>query len=378
MSRTQTSPTADSSAITRGALPNLLVSRFTFHVSLTLLCLTRFGYAAAAPAPSPPPPSLDASIDRGLSFLQKQQKPDGSFDAAGPPAATAGLAVLAFLAAGHTPDVGKYGLTVRAALDFVLNQNPPDGYYGGADPKDGRMYTHCIVTIALAEAYGTELDENQRKRIRATLDKCLKVVYAAQDVKRAADAGPGGWRYSPTSTDADLSVTGWALLALRAAQNAGFAVPKDRVDRAMGYVLSCHRKPSGGFAYQPKNDDPTPAMTGVGLLNLHLADAAHRPEAAAAAKFLVDRPVRENTPYYYYSLYYTTQAAFQSGGATWQGVWRVNSEQLLGAQRKEDGSWPGRGGGEPSGDSRQGRFYPTAMATLTLAVPLRLLPLYQR
>src|SRR5688500_9885145 len=55
------------------------------------------------------PAGLDAAIDHGLLFLQRQQKEDGSFDAQGPAAAMAGLAVLAFLSNGHTPELGRYG-----------------------------------------------------------------------------------------------------------------------------------------------------------------------------------------------------------------------------------------------------------------------------
>src|SRR5687768_11460706 len=62
------------------------------------------------------PAGFDRAIERGLIYLQKRQVQDkGSFDADGPPNAMAGLAVLSFLACGHTPDVGRYGLTVRRA-----------------------------------------------------------------------------------------------------------------------------------------------------------------------------------------------------------------------------------------------------------------------
>jgi hypothetical protein len=341
-------------------------------LSLFLLPTLTF---AADPPKDPLPPNLEAVIDNGLVFLRRQQKADGSFDSAGPKNAMAGLALLAYLASGDTPDFGRFGLTVRNAMDFLLKQDPPDGYFG----NDGsRMYGHCIVTIALAEAYGTETDMGQRKKVRSVIEKALKVILAAQDIKKDKEQ-QGGWRYEPNAQDSDLSVTGWCMIALRACQNAGFSVPKERADRAMAYILRCY-KPGAqqrGFAYQPKEDAASPAMTGVALLNLYLLDAANRPEVAPATQYLLDKPVKNDQNYLYYSLYYTTQAAHQVGDKTFVAVWKHNSEMLLALQRKEDGSWPHKTN-DPGGDDKRGRFYPTAMATLTLAIPLRLLPIYQR
>src|SRR5258705_5990279 len=112
------------------------------------------------------PPTLDRTINSGLAWLQKQQKDDGSFGSDLKPALT-GLSLLAFLASGHTPEVGRFGVTVRTAADYLANLNPENGYFGSRD--ESKMYGHCIVTLALAEAYGTEVDEIQRRRIRAVL-----------------------------------------------------------------------------------------------------------------------------------------------------------------------------------------------------------------
>src|SRR3954468_801900 len=121
--------------------------------------------ALAQPARSTTlPPNLDRTINAGLTWLQKQQKDDGSFGSDVKPALT-GLSLMAFLASGHTPEVGRFGVTVRTAADYLANLNPEGAYYGR---DESRMYGHCIVTLALAEVYGTEVDETQRRRIRAT------------------------------------------------------------------------------------------------------------------------------------------------------------------------------------------------------------------
>ena len=61
----------------------------------------------AQPAGEVLPAGLDRAVERGLNYLHGQQDAEkGSFRAAGPPNAMAGLAVLAFLGCGHTPHIG--------------------------------------------------------------------------------------------------------------------------------------------------------------------------------------------------------------------------------------------------------------------------------
>jgi hypothetical protein len=318
------------------------------------------------------PPQLDAAIARGLAFLARQQNADGSFDGGGPRVATTGLTIMAFLASGHTPDAGPYGLPVRRAIDSLVAQAPADGYFGKADGS--RMYGHGIATLALAESLGVQTSEVDRQKIETVLRRAVKVILDAQDVAKD-DSNSGGWRYEPTSPDSDLSLSGWNALALRAATNVGLDVPPERVRRAVAYVLKCYnaRPEQRGFAYQP-GQDASAAMTGVGVLSLYLLDAADRPELTEATALLLNQPVDpQHTRYPYYAGYYVTQAAFQAGDPVWPRVWQMTSERLLAEQSPQDGGWPlSHSSEEP------GRVYATSMAVLTLAVPYRLLPIYQR
>ncbi len=315
------------------------------------------------------PNNLDAAVERGLAFLAKQQNADGSCDGGGPRIAMTGLTVMAFLASGHTADVGKFGLTVRRGVDFLVKQQPADGYFGKVEGS--RMYGHGIATLALVEALGAETVEANRVSIRAALEKAVKIILDAQDVEKDQN-NSGGWRYEPTSTDSDLSLSGWNALALRAAQDVGIHVPKDRVQRAVEYVMKCYRADEKGFAYQP-GGEASVAMTGTAVLSLYLMDAADRPELGAATQFLLQNSVNEQTRFHYYALYYATQAAYQAGDSAWPAVWQNSAGQLLGEQVQQDGGWPvSRTVEEP------GRVYATSMAILTLSVPYRLLPIYQR
>jgi hypothetical protein len=312
--------------------------------------------------------ALDQSIGKGLAYLSRQQNPDGSFDSGGPRIAMTGLTLMSFLAAGHTPGAGKYGGLVRNATDFLLKSAPDDGYFGRVDGS--RMYGHGIATLALAEVYGVETSAEKREQIRAVLLKSVKVILAAQDVKKEEPHG-GGWRYEPQSLDSDLSLSGWNVLALRACRSAGLAVSKEPIDRAVAYVLKCYKPDQHAFAYQPGRDASV-AMTGVAVLSLYLMDNPARKELTESLPYLRDQAVTDDTHYPCYARYYSVQAAYQSGGPLWQAVWKRTSDTLL-ASQVDDGGWPpSRSPEEP------GRAYSTAVSVLTLAIPYRLLPIYQR
>jgi hypothetical protein len=352
-------------------------------------CATRVAAAAAAAAdPSPArrtPPRVEEAVERGLAYLVKQQRPDGSFDfdprreakdTDGPrhKAAFTGLALLAFLSAGHTPDVGRYGIAVRGALDYLTAAVPADGYVGQADGS--RMYGQAIVTLALAQAAGVEPIPTKRTAEGAALRRLVAVLLRAQNVTKP-EASAGGWRYTPDAPDSDLSLSGWCALALRAAQDAGVEVPNDSLARAVEFVARCAVK-KGGFSYQPGGAAQS-GTTGTGVLCLFLLEPEPRPAARDGLRYLSDHPIDDGARYPYYGFYYATQAAWQAGDDVWSSVSKQTVERLLKAQ-SPDGGWPAKDfpGMDAGKIAEPGRIYRTTMAVLTLTVPYRLLPIYQR
>jgi hypothetical protein len=315
--------------------------------------------------------AIDAATDKGLSYLAKQQQPDGSFPTGiGRNTAVSSLAVMAFLARGYSPGLAPYGDVMNRGVDYVISLQRPDGVLIG---DAGQMYSHNIATLMLSEVSGM-VDPERQKRVDAALAKALKVILAAQDVSKDGN-NAGGWRYEPNSRDSDLSHSGWALMALRSARNNGAAVPKDAIDRAVAYLLKC-RNQDGSFNYQPSGGGGGQglARAGAGLLCLELT-GRHRDEVnMSAGQFIVrefNNRLRAEFAIFY-AIYYAAQGMFQLGGEEWEKFAPVVYDTVLGMQTGE-GYWEGR---EQEGQA--GRCYSTSMAILALSVNYRQLPIYQR
>lgn len=324
---------------------------------------------------------LDQATDKALEYLARQQDKEGFWPASGlnRNSGVASLAVMAFMAKGHTPGSGPYGQVINKGIDFVLSSRQPNGMLVGA-ASHGPMYEHCISTLMLSEASGM-VDAQRQNRIDQALAGALKNIIAAQQVKKDT-SNAGGWRYQLNSPDSDISCTGWALMALRSARNNGAAVPAECIDKAVGYVLRCRdsayaKAPSPkqgvGFCYQP-GGGPGFARTGTALLCLELCGKHRCPQALDGGEWILSHPqTAVGGDYFYYGLYYTSQAMYQLGDTHWLRYAPRMYDMLLKSQ-KPDGSFP-QGG---SSESAAGVNYATAMAVLAMSVECCQLPIYQR
>ena len=336
---------------------------------------------------------VDESVDRGLAFLASRQisaaeardmgKPAlaGSFRDTRVPGNTGitSLAVMAFLAKGHTPGSGLYGQQINQGIDYVLSQQLDNGLLISEDRggrTSGMMYSHSIATLLLCEVSGM-VDLKRQKKIDQVLPRALLVLLQAQKVPKS-ESNEGGWRYAPGTTASDLSLTGWAIMALRAAKLNGAAIPDEHIAMAMSYILKC-RSQDGSFTYMPGVGRGTASMTGVAVLCLELCGEHGHESIIPAGDFILSQPPqitdsRTGMPYRfrYYAFYYCGQAMFQLGGKYWETFATHMYESLLSDQGK-DGSWS-----YPAGGSQYSSTYPTALAILTLTVSARQLPIYQR
>ena len=212
---------------------------------------------------------------------------------------------MAFLAAGHVPgEPGPYREAVERGIRYVLDHQAANGLLVSGT-SHGPMYCHGISTLMLAEVVGMTTDAALADRARVALGRAVELIVKAQAIAKNPD-NAGGWRYQPNSHDSDISVTGWQVMALRAAKSAGCAVASEHIDQAVAYLKRCAVK-DGGFAYQP-GQGPNNPRTGTGVLALEICGAHLTPEAVAGGQLPDQAPPAVGRPYFCYEAYYCSQA----------------------------------------------------------------------
>ncbi|MCL2646146.1 MAG: terpene cyclase/mutase family protein [Phycisphaerales bacterium] len=374
-SRDRQGATRFSGALPRGrslTVAAQIVKRTSVAVCVCL-CLSVAHFLKAEPIP----PNVQSAVDRGLNWLAKNQDPSGGWNTSNlpnqsAPAATTSLAVMAFMARGHVPGQGPYGDNLNRAVDYVLALQQPTGLLASSD-KRYAMYEHGISTVMLCEAYGM-LDDPRQKQAHIAIAKATRLILNAQQIRKSP-TDQGGWRYTPTSNDSDVSVTGWQLMALRGAANIDAAVPKKAIDDGLAYILA-HTAPSGAFTYGGGTNEHTDAaLTGTGILALELLGQHNSKQAIAAGEYLKDpRNLNLADTYYFYTVYYCSQAAWQLGDRYWSAINPIIRDSLI-KRQSPTGEWLIS---NSNPEQIAGPALATSMAILALTVPYRYLPIYQR
>ena len=363
-------------------------------------------------------PASRRAADKALEWMKNHQREDGAWHCnVGfklnedyhveqrnmPHVGVSALCGTAFLASGSVPGRGRYADNVERVLEFILGcQDKSSGYISA---HGTRMYSHAFATLFLAEVFGMTHDE----RVRVALEKAVEYTWTAQNDQ-------GGWRYVPLAADSDMSITVCQVVALRAAKNKGIKVPKERIDRAVEYVLrsantSDPRFENGSFKYQfhstnlaaQENTRTSFALTAAGLTTLYGAgiysdnDIAHfirerdiseytqrgltQPSLAAMRNYIlrhyeeVASPDYRESYFYFYGNYYAAQAMFIAGGRDWDRYYTRLRDDLV-QRQLEDGSW--RANVEYRDE--RGVEYPlsTAIGAMLLQIPNNYLPIFQR
>jgi len=296
------------------------------------------------------------------------------------------LALLAFQAGGHYYfNDRKYSDRVRKALDWMVDHQEADGALVSEKDRGGHsryhtfyMYDHGIATFALADACAAAkaLGRPRNDKYYGALKRAVNYIYSQQHED-------GGWRYTDDfERYGDTSVTGWQVLALKSAKEAGLEVDYRCIEKIRDFFDKCLMEDHGRTWYENPGStrkQQSDATTGIGMLvRQFLLNEPDHPSIGKAAPYLVslaerhkaDKTVEDRTldyklAYNYYLWYNCTLAMFQAGGEAWDRWNPIIRNTIIGLQRHkgcEKGSWdPDTQWGE-----RGGRIYTTALACLTL------------
>ncbi|MBU4400947.1 MAG: squalene--hopene cyclase [Planctomycetes bacterium] len=323
----------------------------------------------------------EAAVNKGLAWLARNQRRNGSWSLAGPysdgvpykgldnEAAATAMALLAFQGAGHTQLGGKFKTNVVSGWRWLLKQQDASGSFFQYGLNSHRFYTQGLCSIAVCELYGMTKDEKYNEPARRAIDYCVKT-----------QSPQGGWRYSP-NVDSDVSVTGWVVMALQSARMAGLEVPKETFDNVERYLNDVAQYDGARYPYQ-RNGDVRLAMTAEALLmRQYIGWKRDDPRLVAGVEWITSPEnlinfERDRNVYYWY---YATQVAHHIEGDYWKR-WNEVMRQVLPEQQiprgKEAGSWdPNR----PTADqwaSGGGRLYVTCLSICMLEVYYRHLPIY--
>lgn len=323
--------------------------------------------------------ATEACVARGLIWLSKQQKADGSWELPTDPRkiAATGIALLPFLAAGYThkgapkeAKSSKYPQQIDLGIKYLLSKQTRSG-----DFDADSMYDHAIATMALCEAYGMTADKRLQSHAQSAVDFIVKAQHSG-----------GGWRYSPGQAG-DTSVTGWQIQALKSAHLAGLRIPKETLAKANGFLDSVAAGSPNGSTYGYVNKGGSPSMTAVGLLcRQYLGWGPKNPGLIGGVDVLKKQPPRDirnpedNKPIDIYYYYYATQVMHFYGGPDWHEFWNPKMRDWL-LNLQVTGNGPNAGSWNPDGTitgSAGGRLLATCLSLLTQEVYYRHLPLYKR
>lgn len=336
----------------------------------------------------------EKAVLKGLDWLQRVQCENGSWGVGKSKSMTAkqerarltGLALLAFLAHGETAQSETYGDSVQRAMQYLLNEQ---------DEKSGRfcpfsktvgshddigVYGHAIATYALTEAYAL----TRAPVLKGPVEEAVKVIVEGQQ-------SGGGWdhRYQHEKWS-DLSVGGWQVQALRAADAARVEVEgiAEALSRAVPFVQGMHAG-EGKFYYRKGNKTPNgdlDYMTGVAVLCMQLAGSNKVDEVKFGLDYLKniecsdweegwEKTGKNKSFNIAYEWYYNTQAIFQKGGSKWSS-WNKKFAPMLIESQDKLGAW--KPPTEMDETVSKDIIYTTSFCTLSLQVYYRILPSYKQ
>ncbi len=254
---------------------------------------------------------LEAAIERGVAYLLKNQKTDGSWENNSGISSLAATAILKQSGGAH-----KAAPEVKTGLAYVVKQAKPDG---GIYEKDHENYNTAVAVMALVAAGNPEY-----KTLIQNGQKYMAGIQIGADGKTPkTDKNYGGVGYNGAGR-ADLPNLEYAMEALKA---SGLADNDPIWQRAVTFIQRVQNRSEsndqsytgndGGFSYGPgmgwqgTGTNSYGSMTYAGLLSYSYTNVKKGdPRVEAAANWIKEHytvdenpGVGQKTVYYYYMVF---------------------------------------------------------------------------
>ena len=325
----------------------------------------------------------ESAVSRALEWLAARQRADGSWDFAdvGPctspgkisnPIGGTAYALLPFLAAGNTHKTGQWKTQVQAGLQYLtrIGITVPAGYdlrgvlnQRDDDPEPNyAYYVQGAAVLALCEAYGMTGD----RQLRPFCEAAVRFLVNSQDPRG------GGWRYVPQQAGS-TSCTAVQVMALKAAEKAGIAVPETVWRGVATYLDSVAVDGEGRYGYEVQKRTYEGSVTAMALLSRMYLGCQRSEKDLRQGVLLLDKKGPYDNLYY---CYFATQVMRNWGGQPWER-WngRLRDDLVAWQEQAGDarGSWAPRDRSDYSVSG--GRLLTTCLAALTLEVYYRYQPL---
>ena len=312
---------------------------------------------------------LQRAVARGLDWLAANQSRRGHWDANGSyPSAMTGMAGIALLCEGSTATQGKYSRNIRDAVDFLIKRSRPSGLIGETD-DDRYTYGHGFGLLFLSQVFGEEEDEARRAELSDVLTRAVKFCGQAQ-------TEAGGWGYVSAKDGGGFdegSTTITQVQALRGCRNAGIPVPKEIIDKAIGYIHRCAIEEGlKGVQYNIHGGGGRPPISAAAIACLFNAgeyDDKFVPNLLKYCDTTLGN-IASNSDYghWHYAHYYYAQVRYRQGGREWEDYRDKLYKRIVG-EADSEGAWS---------QGYIGKVYTTAINLTILQLEKAALPIYQR
>ncbi len=321
------------------------------------------------------PQSAEQLTEGGLRWLASQQHRQGHWTADGRyPTAMTALAGLALIASGTTSTGGQYSENLRRAVDYLVLQAQPNGLIGDPLRDDRYTYGHGFSMLLLSQVLGEEEDLERRQELTRILSAAVRFTARAQTTA-------GGWGYVSSKEDGsgfdEGSTTITQVQGLRGCRNAGIAVPKEVVDRAVAYIHFCTME-DGGVQYSSNGGGGRPAITAAAIACLYNAgeyDDDYVPRMLEYCREHLGVQSESSYGHWHYAHFYYSQVQYREGDESWRAYRAATLEKLT---REAEKVTTPTGPGVVWTQGYIGPVYTTALNLIILQVDQGFLPIYQR